>query len=268
MYAVRSCDILGAAKKIELDVSVVNMAILDQTWDSPNMRASFTRVYFPIEGEGSVTVGGETWTIVPGKIYVIPSGIDVSCRCPRMLKKIYAHLNLRNAYGGDLLGGHASVIVLDDTDGITAKMETLCERSDVSAVMELRSILWSLLMRAVDRTPVAVLKIKSLSENTERAVEYIDRNLSAGLTIGAIADGIFVSRQLLQRQFKEDIGKTVGRYIDDRIMEKAERYLLDPSVSIKEISDRLGFCDQFYFSRRFTEIHGVSPLRFRKMNNA
>ena len=36
------------------------------------------------------------------------------------------------------------------------------------------------------------------------------------------------------------------------------------SISIGEISARLGFCDQFYFARKFRRIHGETPGSFRR----
>ena len=38
-------------------------------------------------------------------------------------------------------------------------------------------------------------------------------------------------------------------------------------MQISRISERYGFCDQFYFSRRFKEKFGVTPQKYRKMNS-
>ncbi|HEX7652481.1 MAG TPA: AraC family transcriptional regulator [Verrucomicrobiae bacterium] len=35
-------------------------------------------------------------------------------------------------------------------------------------------------------------------------------------------------------------------------------------LSIKAISDQLGFADQFYFSRAFSKLHGHSPSEHRR----
>ena len=87
------------------------------------------------------------------------------------------------------------------------------------------------------------------------------------MSIGEIAAALFVSKLVLQKTFKADVEKPIGQYIDGCLMAHAERDLLDPTLSIKDISDRLGFCDQFYFSRKFSEAHGISPRRFRQLHN-
>jgi AraC-like DNA-binding protein len=65
---------------------------------------------------------------------------------------------------------------------------------------------------------------------------------------------------------KKYINMALGKYIDDRILAEAERLLLNTNLSIKDISDKLGFCDQFYFCRKFTFYYGVSPIKHRQRN--
>ena len=45
---------------------------------------------------------------------------------------------------------------------------------------------------------------------------------------------------------------------------QAKKLLANEQLSIAEISTRLGFCDQFYFSRRFKQKFGETPSSFRK----
>ena len=92
---------------------------------------------------------------------------------------------------------------------------------------------------------------------------FIENHLSAKLTIAEIADEMFVSVSKLQKTFKREIGVSVGKYINDSLMLLASREVRSEK-SIKDISDMLGYCDQFYFSRRFSEHFGVSPLNYRK----
>lgn len=51
----------------------------------------------------------------------------------------------------------------------------------------------------------------------------------------------------------EEAGMSPGKYIDNMIFLKAKQMLSDPALTIGQISRKLGFCDQFYFSRRFKE---------------
>jgi AraC-like DNA-binding protein len=46
-------------------------------------------------------------------------------------------------------------------------------------------------------------------------------------------------------------------------MQRAVQLLNTTNLSIKEISDQLGFSDQFYFSRAFSKMHGHAPTEHR-----
>ena len=46
----------------------------------------------------------------------------------------------------------------------------------------------------------------------------------------------------------------------------ARRYLSETGMTIAEISDKLGFSSQRYFSTAFKRATGLSPSEFRKSN--
>ena len=56
----------------------------------------------------------------------------------------------------------------------------------------------------------------------------------------------------------------LGRYVNDRLFYYAEQQLRLTDRTIKEISEQLGFCDPFYFSRMFTQRFGTSPKEYRR----
>ncbi|NOS68584.1 MAG: helix-turn-helix domain-containing protein [Verrucomicrobia bacterium] len=47
-------------------------------------------------------------------------------------------------------------------------------------------------------------------------------------------------------------------------MQRAVQLLNATELSIKQISDQLGFSDQFYFSRAFRKMHNHSPSEHRR----
>ena len=106
--------------------------------------------------------------------------------------------------------------------------------------------------------------MKELSACVQKALAYINENLSASLTISEVAENVFVSPDTLSRRFKKEMGESVGRYIDGIILYKAEQLLSGSDLPLSQISAELGFYDQFYFSRRFKEKFSVSPLKYRQ----
>ncbi len=77
------------------------------------------------------------------------------------------------------------------------------------------------------------------------------------------ADKLRISPIYLNEIVKEITGQSPSQYIKNEIMLLARRELFHTSDSVKEIAYRLGFSDNAYFTRIFTETVGVSPNKFR-----
>ena len=92
----------------------------------------------------------------------------------------------------------------------------------------------------------------------------IEKNPSIQLSVEKIANELFISPVTVHKIFKEEMGIPIGKYIDDYVMFNAEFEVRQGTLSIREISEKLGFCDQFYFSRRFSQKYGMSPMKYRK----
>ena len=65
--------------------------------------------------------------------------------------------------------------------------------------------------------------------------------------------------------FNKEVGVSMGRYIDDQLMSEAQRLLDQTYESVAGISQILGFSDPYYFSRRFKQLCGITPLRYRRL---
>ena len=266
MELIRNEDILYAARRTNLEISEISYGYLDSEWNMENLRASFTRVYLPLEGEGILTLDKGTVRLLPGNIYVVPSELKFSGFCPHRLNKIYIHLTLTRPDGSDLFAGIDDCIILPDSKSYISEIETLCHEKDIRSILRLKLLLHDILYEALTHRPPVHPKLKDYTPITKAALSYIDDHLSASLTIDEIANALFVSKLVLQKKFKADLDKSIGAYIDSCLMARAERLLLEPSLTVKEISERLGFCDQFYFSRKFSATHGISPRTFRKLH--
>ncbi|MDF2959638.1 MAG: AraC family transcriptional regulator [Paenibacillus sp.] len=62
--------------------------------------------------------------------------------------------------------------------------------------------------------------------------------------------------------FKEVTGFSPIEYLHDVRISMAKDMMLSKGMSIREISDQTGFCDQAYFNRVFKKLSGCSPTDF------
>ncbi len=267
MQLIQNQKLTYAEQRVRLEIAEISYGLLDSEWEHEDLRAAFTRVYVPLEGEGFIRVGDQLIRLCPNHIYVVPSELSFSCFCPEKLNKIYIHLTLTRPDGIDVFAGIPSCMILNNCAQRAREIERLYDGNDIRAVLRLKLLIYEILEEALQSISLNNEPIKSYSEYTKKALFYIDTHLSATMTINQISSALFVSKLVLQKHFKEDLGKPMGKYIDQCLMARAELELLDRSLTIKDISEKLGFCDQFYFSRKFSEYHGFSPKKFRQMHN-
>ncbi len=118
---------------------------------------------------------------------------------------------------------------------------------------------------------VAALARYSVSEKTAHvprwlrlARELLRDRFNEPLRLGEIAAEVGVHPSQLARAFRREFGSTPSAYVRRRRVEWARRELLRSERSLAEIALDAGFADQSHFTRVFTRIQGVSPLRYRK----
>lgn len=96
-----------------------------------------------------------------------------------------------------------------------------------------------------------------------RARAYIHGNLAEPFRLPDLARTAGVSPSHLIRLFKDHLGITPSRYIWNARVEKATEWLRDSGLSIGEISDQIGFQNQFHLSRLFKKYHKCTPSEYR-----
>jgi len=102
-------------------------------------------------------------------------------------------------------------------------------------------------------------------ELVRRICSFIDQNYMTPMSLESIANSFHFNSSYLTKIFKKYTGETPLKYIIDLKINKA-KYLMEkePSLSIKEISQLVGYYDQHYFSRIFKNITGMNPSDYRK----
>lgn len=68
--------------------------------------------------------------------------------------------------------------------------------------------------------------------------------------------------------FRERTGYAPIEYFNHLKIQKACQYLLFSGMTVKETANHLGIEDQYYFSRMFSKLMGMSPVEYRKRNKS
>lgn len=99
----------------------------------------------------------------------------------------------------------------------------------------------------------------------ETVVEYMLKHVCENRTLDDFADYAQISKYYLIRVFKEKTGYTPYDYYMRLKIQKACELLHTKSKSILDISNVLGFTDQFHFSKVFKKLTGYSPTNYRNL---
>ncbi len=78
------------------------------------------------------------------------------------------------------------------------------------------------------------------------------------------ADALGVPGPVLSRTLSSLTGQSTKELVTDRVMREARRLLRYSDLTIGEISYRVGFHDQLYFSRAFKRHAGRPPQAYRE----
>jgi two-component system response regulator YesN len=96
-----------------------------------------------------------------------------------------------------------------------------------------------------------------------KACEYVRTNYMKKITLEDAAIDTGISQYYLSRVFKQVKKLNFVDYLSKIRIEKAKELLKDPSISITEVSNLVGYSDANYFSRVFKRIEEISPSDYR-----
>lgn len=101
-------------------------------------------------------------------------------------------------------------------------------------------------------------------ERMEKSVQFMKGHLREPLTVATLASLVNLSRSHYTTLFRRVTGYAPLSYLNHLRMQRAVQLLNTTELSIKQISEQLGFSDQFYFSRAFSKMHNHSPSEHRR----
>lgn len=252
-------------EEYHLSVSYNGYVHTDGMWRQNEVQCPWSRLYYILDGDGFFVCGGKEIAIEPGYVYFAPCGATYGFYSNTSIEKLFFHVNVIKPDGYDLFNSAEARIMRFECrrDKISELLE--CFRSkDPIKQMLLKAELWKTVARFAYEMLGEDFVKESYSPQVISAISYIRANLTASLKTETVASESFCSPSCLNEHFKREVGVTVAKYIDDLLMFEARRRLVSEDESIGEISSALGYCDQFYFSRRFTGRFGMSPKDYRK----
>ncbi len=96
-----------------------------------------------------------------------------------------------------------------------------------------------------------------------KAITLVHYDLTADLSLRAIAAQLNVNGSYLSKLFHKECGCTLTEYVNRQRIERSVVLLRDPNRLIQDIATECGFQDVTYFIRVFRKYFGMTPTSYR-----
>lgn len=239
--------------------------------------------HFIVSGRCMVILDDNQFEVTPGEFYLNPPGVShiqkniegeehsEYCLCCDL--NPLSDMDCEETYIYKIFNEAACKPIKDSCDLIGLFEKALNEAffrevGFFNNIKGLVLIILSSAARAINReskikyqTPI----IKHKNDNRLQQIDkYIEDNFAFPILVSDIAEHIYISEKQLCRIILEIKGMSTNKYIRQCKLIKAKELLKNTEISIKEISNSLGFSSEYYFNQYFKREEGYPPGLFRK----
>lgn len=124
--------------------------------------------------------------------------------------------------------------------------------------------LWCEIFQVVNQMDVQSYTAPVKNVRLKHATVFIRNNYKEKIKLEDIAAYVNISVRECNRMFIKHLNVSPMNYLEDYRMEKATGMLMDTDKSITQIALENGFSSGGYFSKRFKEHHGITPMEYRR----
>ena len=107
--------------------------------------------------------------------------------------------------------------------------------------------------------------MKGYSLLIQKVITKIDSDLTADLSLNALAAYLNVNASYLSNLFKKEVGVSPQQYLISVRMKQALELLRQERYTVSMIAASVGYDDLFTFSRCFKKYYGVPPTAYKEL---
>ena len=231
----------------------------------------FQMIYITL-GEGNFSCGGKNYQVKPGNIMLVLPGIKH--RYQPLLETGWHEywVGFKGAYFSRLLeeGRFSDEHVFFETglqDSILSLFKQIIDEvGSQRPLYQLKTCALILSLIAEVLTRERRKEQPNYYEKIVAKAKYLmESNIFDDINLTSISDQLGISTSRLNEIFKTYTSMTPYQYYIHVKIYKAESILEQGDLSIKEVAYKMGFEDQYYFSRLFKSKTGFSPSDWKKL---
>lgn len=243
----------------------VEEVIRDNEFHFKEVYCRFLFIVFLLEGSVTYRFNNRTIVMKPGKVIVIPPG---SCY-EFFLKNREMYHKLTLEIGGTHIQSVCTILGLDHIQIFSLENQESYEKDIWRLANGLRGKNIDESAEIAGQTYTFLLRIAMLNRKQKdhhfilaQAQHYLEE--PDFISISDCAEKLGIGISTLNHLFQNRLGISPIEYRNNHLIIQARELLSNMDLSLKEIADILGFCNQFYFSQLFKRIVGESPREYRE----
>ncbi len=240
--------------------------------ERPNGSDQLILIYC-VEGQGEIRTKEAVQAIGSDQFFIIPAGIPHSYRSdvqnPWSIYWIHFAGSKSDAYAR--FGGQVVSIERTKTSRVNDRIELFSEifrnldRGFSTETLEyVNQCLPHLLASFTHLSQFRLIKESGEKDIVAQSINFMLENLTKKLKLEEIAAETGLSASHFSRLFVNRTGHSPIDYFIQLKIQRACRLIDNSGWSIADVSREMGFDDQFYFSRVFRKVMGMSPNEYRK----
>lgn len=141
------------------------------------------------------------------------------------------------------------------------------EEKEMGYQLRTRILLLELLESLLKEEGLRQADITSTTDMQRDLLAYIQEHYTEKINLAMLAEEFHLSEKYISWYFKEHFSISFMQYVAHLRMMRAKDLLLFTDVSITEVALSCGYPSVNFFIRSFKEIHGITPLQYRKQNH-
>jgi AraC-like DNA-binding protein len=256
-------------------------------WEYSNLSFSFWRLYYNGTEGATVYFKGKKYGLNKDKVLLIPPFTSFSTSLKNngndglrgsriesveelgnlqrygMVDHFFVHFNL----GIHLDQIEPNIFIFD----IDQELRLLLESAKQSIIHQYEHInheqslkIYLLVLILLSRINAAFWNERITDKRVIKVIGYIDKHYSEALTNEALSGLVNMATNSFLRLFKQSMGISIQRFVQQIRIEKAILEMHHAPASIEWVASKCGFNDRHHFSKVFKRVTGLPPAQYRQ----
>jgi AraC-like DNA-binding protein len=263
----------GVADSLHIRLFSAGYIQLGKWWPPTDHIRSMWRLCRADSRGASFVYDSKRYDFAASRFALVPPGLDFEARLERPVKQLYVHFEVIGWPAAAVRELLPAPITLPPDEFRDRLADELCDEVNASErlgpalscrVKSLVHLSMASLEKVLPEGRAALLhRIADGQLDFLEVLRFIERHIQEPLDNGRLAEIAHTSESCFIRRFREAMGQTPARYVQDRRVARASELLVCTDRSIDEVAHLCGFANRYYFSRVFAERVGRPPGRYR-----